>query len=181
MEKYFAILVVAVVAAAFYGVSYLKKRKMYPSCDRFAEEYCKLADRLLDSHGTSEHLLGESLDGGLVRILPLQEQPEAIQSALQKPIDEAVLASVRALYFLRDDIQAQASNGSFSKDTYNAITNQVFDSLAAYLSILQNPSQLISQKDMDQFHYMLQKQSHIRNVTLAAIVSRSCAVRIAIV
>ena len=181
MEKYFAMLVVAVVAAAFYGVSYLKKKKMYPSCDRFAEEYCKLADRLLENHGTKERLLGESLDGGLVRILPLQEQSEAIQTALQKPIDEAVLASVRELYFLRDDIQAQASNGSFAKDKYNAITNQVFDSLNAYLSIIQDPSQLISQKDMDQFHYMLQKQSHIRNVTLAAIVSRSCAVRIAIV
>ena len=42
----------------------------------------------------------------------------------KEPIDDRALASIRELYLLRDDIQAQASNGSFSKDKYNAITNQ---------------------------------------------------------
>ena len=82
---------------------------------------------------------------------------------------------------MRDEIQSQASNGSFAKDKYNAITNQVFDSLNAYLSILQNPTQILSQKDLDQFHYVLHKQKHIRNITLAAITSHACAAEIAIV
>lgn len=180
MEKYLAMLVVALVAGAFYGVSYLKKKKMFPACDRFAETYCALMDRLLDDRGTQQSLLTESQDGGLLRILPVADQPEALRSMMQKPIDDAMLASVRELYFLRDDIQAQASNGSFSKDKYNAITNQVFDSLNAYLAILQDPTQLISKKDLEQFQYVLQKQKHIRNTTLAAIVSGACAARIAI-
>ncbi len=180
MEKYLAMLVVAAVAAAFYGVSFLKKKKMEPACERFAECYCALADRLLQGHGTQTNLLTETLDGGLLRILPLEEQPEEIRAAMQTPVDDAVLASVRELYFLRDDIQAQASNGSFSKDKYNAITNQVFDSLNVYLAILQDPTQFFSKKDLEQFHYVLQKQKHIRNTTLTAIVSGSCAARIAI-
>jgi len=180
MEKYLAMLVVAIVAAAFYGVSYLKRKKMDPVCEKFAEAYCELADRLLQGHGTDQSLLTESLDGGLVRILPVEEQPEEVRAALLRPVDDAVLASVRELYFLRDDIQAQASNGSFSKDKYNAITNQVFDSLNIYLVILQDPTQLISRKDLEQFHFVLQKQKHIRNRTLAAIVSAACAARIAI-
>jgi len=180
MEKYLAMLLVALVAGAFYGVSYLKKKKMDPICDRFAETYVALMDRLLDGHGTQESLMTETLDGGLLRILPLEEQTQEIRTLMQKSIDEAVLASVRELYFLRDDIQAQASNGSFSKDKYNAITNQVFDSLNAYLAILQDPTQLISRRDLDQFQYVLQKQKHIHNKTLAAIVSGPCAARIAI-
>lgn len=180
MEKYLAMLVVALVAAAFYGVSHLKKKKMEPACDKFAEIYCELTDRLLDDHGTNQSLLTDSMDGSLFCIRPIEEQPEALQTVLKKPIDDAVLSSVRELYFLRDDIQAQASNGSFSKDKYNAITNQVFDSLNAYLAIVQNPTQLISKKDLEQFHFVLQKQKHVRNRTLAAIVSGACAARIAI-
>ena len=180
MEQFLAILLVAVVAAAFYGVSLLKRKKLDPACDRFAQTYCALADRLLENHGTQAKLATEALDGGLFRILPMLAQPEELRRALQKPIDDAMLASVRELFLLRDQIQSEASNGSFAKDKYNAITNQVFDSMNAYLSILQNHTQLISQKDLDQFHYVLQKQKHIRNVTLASIASRACAAQIAI-
>ena len=180
MDKYLAMLIVAAIAAAFYGVSYLKKRKMYPLCDRFAIEYCDLADRLLGHHAIQQSLATEKMDGGLFRILPMQNQPEEIQNALMSPIDDEVLASVRSLFLLRDEIQAQASNGSFSKDKYNAITNQIFESLNAYLSIIQDQSQFLSQNDLDQFHYVLYKQKHIRNTTLPAIVSRSCAARIAV-
>lgn len=180
MDKYFAMLIVAAVAAAFYGVSYLKKRKMYPLCDRFAIEYCDLADRLLQHSFTQQSLATEKMDGGLFRILPIQDQPEEIQNALKRPIDDEVLASVRNLFLLRDEIQAQASNGSFSKDKYNAITNQIFESLNSYLSIIQDQTQFLSQNDLDQFHYVLHKQKHIRNTTLSAIVSRLCAARIAV-
>ena len=181
MEKYLAMLVVALVAAAFYGVSYLKKKKLFPICDRFAKEYCSLADRLIDNRAVQEKLATQALDGGLFQPLPAESQPEEIQRVLQRPIDDTVLVSVRELFLLRDEIHAQASNGSFAKDKYNAITNQVFDSLNAYLSILQNPTQILSQKDLDQFHYVLHKQKHIRNITLAAITSHACAAEIAIV
>lgn len=179
MDNYLAILLVAVVAAAFYGVSYLKKQKMHPACDRFAEVYCSLADRLIGINAPSQSLATESLDGGLLRVLPVEDQPEEIRALLSKPIDDDVLADVHVLYLLRDEIQAQASNGSFSKDKYNAITNQLFDSLNAYLSVVQNPAQIISKKELDQFHYVLNKQKHIRNTTLAAIASAPCAARIA--
>lgn len=180
MEQYLAILVVLIVAALFYGVSILKKRKLTPLCDRFAYGYCALADRMLDDLHCKETLRVDTQDGGLVRIRPLAEQPEAMQVILNKPIDDSTLAGIRELFFLRDEIQSQASNGSFSKDKYNAITNQVYESLNTFLSIVKNPSQIISQKDLDQIHYFLNKQAHIRNVTLAAIVSRDCEAHISI-
>lgn len=180
MEQYVAMLVVAVVAAVFIGISYLKKKKMYPNCDRFAQLYCGLADRMLDELSNKEKLNVETLDGGLFQIRPLDQQPEAIRTALQKPVDAEALETLRELYFLRDEIQAEASNGSFSKDKYNAITNQLYDSLTTYLSLVKDASQEVSSKDLDQFHYFYQKQKHIRNVTFPAIVSRACAARIAI-
>lgn len=180
MEKYLAMLLVALVAAVFYGVSYLKKRRMFPLCDRFAELYCELADRMLGKTGCAASLNVEHLDGGLVEIRPQEEQPEAIREIFRRPVDDAVLSGVRELFSLRDEIQAHASNGSFAKDKYNAITNQLFESLNTFLSIIQDPSQTLSKKDLDQFQYYLQKQAHIRNVTLPAIISHACAASIAL-
>lgn len=180
MERYLAILVVLIVAALFYGVSILKKRRLTPLCDRFAFTYCALADRMLDDLNCKETLRVDTQDGGLIRIRPLAEQPEALQAILKKPVDDSALAEIRELFFLRDEIQSHASNGSFSKDKYNAITNQLYESLHTVLSVVKNPSQIISQKDLDQIHYFINKQAHIRNITLAAVVSRACGARIAI-
>lgn len=180
MERYFAMLVVALVAAAFYGVSYYKKRKLFPLCDRFAQCYCELADQMLGAVDCKASLNFEAMDGGLVSIRPAEEQPEAIRDILQKKVDDSALSKVRELFYLRDEIQAHASNGSFSKDKYNAITNQLFESLNTYLSVINDPSQAFSLKELDYFHYYLQKQAHIRNVTLPSIVSRVCATNIAV-
>lgn len=180
MDQLLAILLVGVVAAAFYGVSYQKKKAMYPDCDRFAEQYCELANRLLDDTTDISQLKTTPLSGGLYQIQPLEQQPDEIRKALQKTVDTEMLTILRELFLLRDEIQAKASNGSFAKDKYNAITNQVYESINLYLSILKDPSQVLSQKDIDQFHYFYQKQQHIRNVTLRAIVSNDCALKIAI-
>jgi len=179
MEQFLAILVVAVVAAMFYGVYYLRKIKLYPVCDRFARCYCDIADRFITDPNEQVSLNVEALDGGLFHILPLEQQPEAVRAALQKPVDDELLKSLRELFLLRDEIQAQASNGNLSKDKYNAVTNQLFDSLNLYLSVVNDPSQVLSSKDLKQIHYFLQKQKHIRTVTLPSIVSRSCAASIA--
>ena len=180
MEQFLAILLVAVVAAAFYGVSYLKKRSMHPDCDRFALQYCELADRLLDGTNDASELKVIPLSGGLYQIQPIEAQASNMKNALSKTIDQDMLSLLRELFMLRDEIQSKASNGSFAKDKYNAITNQVYESINLYLSILKDPSQVLSQKDIDQFHYFYQKQQHIRNVTLRAIVSNDCAEKIAI-
>lgn len=180
MEQFLAILVVVVVAAAFYGISYLRKRRLYPVCDRFAQRYCEMADRLLAGLSEQTNLSVSSLDGGLYQLRPLDDQPSEAKAALQRPLDDELIAGLRELFFLRDEIQSQASNGNFSKDKYNAITNQTYDSLNLYLSIISNPAQVLSKKDLEQLHYFLQKQTHIRNVTFPNIVSRSCAAGIAV-
>ncbi len=180
MEQYLAMLLVVLVAAAFYGVSYLKKKRLFPLCDRFAQCYCELADQMLSGVDCKASLNFQRMDGDLIRVCPPEEQPEAIREIMAKPADDSALSKVRELFFLRDEIQSHASNGSFAKDKYNAITNQLFEALNTYLSIINNPLQLFSQKELDYFHYYLQKQAHIRNVTLPSIVSRNCAASIAV-
>ena len=91
MEQFLAILLVAAVAAAFYGVSYQKKKAMYPDCDRFAEQYCELANRLLDGTNDTSQLKTMPLSGGVYRLQPLEQQTMEIQKALQKTIDTEIL------------------------------------------------------------------------------------------
>jgi hypothetical protein len=161
-------------------VSYYRKRKLYPICDRFAARYCALADSVLDDLSSTAKLKVEALGGGMLKMKPFEQQPPEIQTILEKQLGNDVLESVRDLYFLRDDVQSHASNGSFSKDKYNAITNQLFDSAKAFFSIITSPKEIFSQKDMDNFHYYLNKQKHIRNVTLPSIVSKTCRDKIAV-
>ena len=180
MEQFLAILVVALVAAAFYGISYFRKKKIYPDCDRFALQYCRLSDRLLDEGTSSSDLAVDMMSGGLYQIRPIEQQPEGVRNALQKAIDQETLDTLRELFLLRNEIQSKASNGSLAKDKYNAITNQIYESLHTFLSIVKDPTQFITQKELDYFNYFLLNQKHIRNVTLAAIVSRACAEQIAL-
>jgi len=180
MQQYLAMLLVAITAAAFYGVHYYRRRKLDPVCDRFAICYCELADSVLKDLSSTADLRVAVLDGGMLQMMPLEAQPPEIQAIFEKKLDENVLALMRELYFLRDDIQSRASNGSFSKDKYNAITNQLFDSASTFFTIIDNPETTFSRKDLDDFHYYLQKQKHIRNVTLPSIVSKACCTAIAV-
>ena len=180
MDQYLAILMVAVVAAAFFLISYYRRWKLMPTCDRFAMRYCDLADSVLTDDSATASLHVEALGGDLLRMKPLEEQTMLMREILGKPVDDAVLAAMRDLYLLRDDIQARASNGSLSKNKYNAITNQLFDSANTFFSILNHPDATFSQKDLDNFHYYLQNQKHIRNVTLPSIVSKDCSEKITV-
>jgi len=179
MDRYLAILAVAAMAAIFFLISYYRKRKLMPACDRFAMRYCSLADSVLPNDSAAARLNVEALGGGLMRVRPMEEQSEIIREILGKPVDDEILAAIRELYFLRDDIQTRASNGSLSKDRYNAITNQLFEAANTFFLILNEPDATISQKDLDNFHYFLNEQKHIRNVTLPSIVSKSCGATIA--
>ena len=81
MEQFLAILVVLVVAAAFYGISYLRKKRLYPTCDQFARRYCEIADRLLADVDEPVNLQVVTLDGGLCQLKPLEQQSKAAQAA----------------------------------------------------------------------------------------------------
>ena len=180
MEQYLAMLLVAAVASILLLVSYYRKRKLYPICDRFAARYCELADSVLGDLSGAANLRVEVLDGGMLRMRPIEQQPPEIQEVLKKEVGDDALAIMRDLYFLRDDVQAHASNGSFSKEKYNAITNQLFDSANTFFAMITNPEDTFSKKDLDDFHYYLNNQKHIRNVTLSSIVSKTCKAVIAV-
>lgn len=180
MGQFYALLAVAVTAGIFVLISYYRKQKIYPICDRFATRYCELSDRVLNDLSCTAELAVEALGGDMLRMKPLSEQPLEIQMLFQKPVDSATLGIVRELYILRDEIQSHASNGNLSKDKYNAITNQVFDTVNTFLSMINRPQETFSKKDLDNFHYYLHKQKHIRNVTLPSIVSKACVEAIAV-
>lgn len=180
MDQYLAMLLVAAVAGVFLWISYYRKRKLHPLCDRFAERFCALADGALPNLECGASLVAEPTWDGGFRIRPPEGQPEAIRTVLEKPVGGDVLEALRELYLLRDEIQAQASNGSFSKDRYNAVTNQLFNSANMFFTVINNPEATYSQKDLDYFHYFLNKQKHIRNVTLPSIVSKTCGAAISV-
>ena len=180
MEQLYALLIVAATAGIFTLIHYYRKRKVFPLCDKFAARYCELTDRVLGGLPCEAELAVEAIGGGLLRLKPAGEQPEEIQALLNVPVDETVKSMLRELYFLRDDIQSHASNGNLSKDKYNAITNHIFDTVNCFLAVISRPQDPISQKELDNFHYCLHMQKHIRNVTLPAIVSKDCAKAIAV-
>jgi len=180
MSELLAVPIVAVMAGIFLLISYYRRHKMHPVCDRFAERYCQLADSVLPELECGESLLVVSAGNGALRMRPAAQQPECIRTVLAHTAGEDALEALRDLYFLRHEIQSHASNGSLAKDKYNAITNQLYDSANTFLAMINHPDTTFSQKDLDNFHYFLQKQKHIRNVTLPSIVSKTCGAAISV-
>jgi hypothetical protein len=75
-----------------------------------------LADRLLDGVDTTEDVLTETLDGGLLRILRFAAAG-GDSNALQKPIDDSVMALFASL-FPADDIQGQQATAVLPRTVY---------------------------------------------------------------
>lgn len=180
MGPIYALLTVAAMAGIFVFISYYRKWKVYPICDKFAARYCELADMVLPDLSCADELAVEGIGGEMLRIRPIEEQPPQIQVLMRNSVDEAIIKLLRELYFLRDEIQSHASNGNLSKDKYNAITNHTYDTANIFFSVIAHPEETLTQKDLENFHYYLHKQKHIRNVTFPSIVSKACAEAIAV-
>ena len=85
-NNWVGMLIVAVVAFSILGISAYRKRRIDPQLETFAQAYCEAADHVLGGPHRMEGawLATETTADGLLRLAPLDQQPEALRQLLQQ-------------------------------------------------------------------------------------------------
>ena len=175
MEQSLGILVVAALAVLFVILSGVRKKRIEPYLDAFAHAFCELSDHVLgDSRGTAAQLSTEHSEGGALHARPAEFQPEAIREILSRGADAYALQRIQTMYESRGKAQEHLANFNLIGKKINGVLNRVYDLANLSLSIINDPDLLTTQQDLDDFQFFLQKQTYLRNTTLASIVSEEC-------
>lgn len=180
--NWWGMLLVLGVAGALLGISYLRKRRVEPCLDAFAEAYCEAVDHILGDPRAlqSAWLATETTADGLFRLAPMDRQPMALRTLFEKGVDAYAMERLQTMYDQRSKAQEVLSGINMLGKRINPVLNNTFDLINESLSLLHKPDVTFDQKSLDRFHYFLHKQQHVRNVALASIVSTRCKQRIAV-
>lgn len=180
MDKVLGILIVGVVAALFWALSGLRKRRIQPQLDAFAKAFCEASDHLLGTVRQFGVVATEPAGGGLVRVLPAGEQPSALSELFERGVDGYVMERIRDMFRLRAEAQAHLTTVNLIGKRINGVLNHVYDMANISFSVINDQNVLLKAEDLESFRLFLNKQDYIRNTTLASIVSEACKREIAI-
>lgn len=183
MEQFLGILLVSLVVAALIGISYLRKKRVGPNLDAFAEAFCEAADHVLGTpyaYG-SAWLATETTADGFLRIAPMEQQSELIRELFEKGVDEYCMDRLETMYRQRSKAQETLSGINMFSKRLNPVLNDSYDLLNEFLAFIHQTDASFSRGTLDRFHYFLHEQKHIRNVSLASFVTEGCKQRITLV
>ncbi|MDO4572203.1 MAG: hypothetical protein Q4C13_02455 [Clostridia bacterium] len=180
MDRTLGILIVAAVAVLFLLLSGLRRRRIQPYIDAFAKAFCEASDHLLGSTRSFGAIATEWTGGGLIRVLPAEEQPEALRALLERGVDDYVLERIRSMFELRAEAQKHLSVINLIGKKVNGVMNHVYDMANVSFSVINDQSILLKKEDLESFQQFLNKQAYIRNTTLASVVSEACQKEIAL-
>lgn len=180
-NNWIGMLIVAVVALSILGISAYRKRRVDPQLETFAQAYCEAADHVLGGpHGLeSAWFATETTADGQLRLAPLDQQPEALRQLLQQGVDDYVMERLQAMHAARCKAQETLSGINFFSKRINPIVNTTYDQINEFLALVLHPDAVFDQKRLDQFHYFLHQQGHIRNVALASVLPEHAKRKIA--
>ena len=174
MQDWVAILIVAVFAGILTLLSTLHVKRVRVFTDQFARAFCQAYDHVLPAIDITETLRYETMDGGVIRVLPASEQPEPIRGLLEHGVDGYIMDCLREMYTQRDQAQALLTSVNLIEKKYNAVLNHCYDLANLFYSFVADPSKLTTKEDYNVFSAYLNKQSFLRNTTLPSIISDAC-------
>ena len=180
MEGLISALIIAAVAAMILLLTNVRIKRVQRYTDDFADAFCAFADAVLPYYWSREKLSCVTLENGTLSLLPVSEQPENIKTALEQGISEA--AKEQLLHMAEAHRQAQEYLGGFNliSGKYQRILSNVETLAKCYFAIAEHPETAVTKKELEDFQLFFNRQAHLRNVTLAAIVSEACQKRISI-
>lgn len=180
-NNWVGMLIVAVVAFSILGISAYRKRRIDPQLETFAQAYCEAADHVLGGPHRMEGawLATETTADGLLRLAPLDQQPEALRQLLQQGVDDYVMERLGVMHAARCKAQETLSGINFFSKRINPIVNTTYDQINEFLTLVLHPDVVFDQKNLDQFHYFLHQQGHIRNVALGSVLPEHAKQKIA--
>lgn len=175
MYKILPMLLITAIVVLIFFLSYIRERRVQKFTDEFCKAFMEASDHILDVPLNGEKLkysIDASTATVLVKLAPLEEQPEAIRRLFEKGIDDYVLDRFKTMHIKRDGAQMYLTSINLIEKKYNGAMNRIYDVANISFSALDDFSVLKTQEDIDDFHFFLYQQDFIRNTTLASIMSR---------
>lgn len=168
-------LLIAIVVVLIFSLSYIREKRVQKFTDEFCKAFIEASDHILDIPLNDEKLKyskDASTVKKLVKLSPLEEQPEALRKLFEKGIDDYVLDRFKTMHIKRDGAQQYLTSINMIEKKYNGAMNRIYDIANISFSALDDFNVLKTQEDVDDFHFFLYQQDFIRNTTLASIMSR---------
>lgn len=180
MEGLISALVIAAVAAVILLLTNVRIKRVQRHTDAFADAFCAFSDAVLPHAWSREKLSFITLENGTLSLAPVAEQPEDIRAALEQGVSAA--AKEQLLRMADAHRQAREYLGGFNliSGKYQRILSNVETLAKCCFAVAEHPETPVTKKELENFQLFFNRQAHLRNVTLAAIVSEACQKRISI-
>lgn len=185
MEKILPMLVIVGVVILIFWMSGIREKRVQVFSDEFCKAFLEASDHILDGSLKDEKLkytIESTVDSRgreinstkriLIKLAPLEEQPEALQLLFHKGIDSFVLERFQTMYVKRDGAQLYLTSINLIEKKYNSALNRIYDIANLSFCALKDYSELRTLEDVENFHFFLHQQEFLRNTTLAAIMSK---------
>lgn len=166
-------LLITGIVILIFLLSYLRERRVQKFSDEFCKAFIEASDHILDVT-LQEEMLKYTQDPNtvLVKLAPLEEQPEALRKLFEKGIDDFVVERFKTMHIKRDGAQLYLTSINMIEKKYNGAMNRIYDLANVFFSALEDYSVLKTKEDIDNFHFFLYKQEFIRNTTICSIMSK---------
>jgi hypothetical protein len=185
MDKILPMLLVVGIVVLIFWMSGVREKRVQVFSDEFCKAFMEASDHILEAplqddrlKYTVESMVDskgreiKSIKKIHVRLVPLEEQPEALQKLFRKGIDSFVLERFQTMHVKRDGAQLYLTSINMIEKKYNSALNRIYDIANISFSALKDYSVIQTLEDVENFHFFLHKQNFMRNTTLSSIMSR---------
>lgn len=155
-------------------LSKLRRKRIQPFIDAFAEAYCKVTDHVLNGCNVIDKVGYETEEGGYVRALPTEDQPDAVRQVFERGVDADDIEQIRTMFSMQQETQAYLTSFNLIGKKINLIMNRCYDLTNLCLSLIDDPSKIRIKKDIEELEFYFSRQKKIREELLKEIVSREC-------
>ena len=174
MQQLSGIVVILAIMVMILLLSKLRKKKIQPYIDSFAEAYCRVTDHVLNGCNVVDKIRYEKEEGGYIRALPSEEQAESIRQVFEQGVDADDIEQIKTMFSMQQETQAYLTSFNLIGKKINLIMNRCYDLTNLCLSLINDPSLIREKKDIEELEFYFTRQKKIREEMLKEIVSPEC-------
>lgn len=174
LQQLLGIVVILALMVMILLLSKLRKKKIQPFIDSFAEAYCKVTDHVLNGNNVIDRIKYDTEEGGYIRALPPEDQPESIRRIFEQGVDADDIEQIKTMFSMQHETQEYLTSFNLIGKRINLIMNRCYDLTNLCLSLIDDPSKIRVKKDIEELEFYFTKQKKIREEMLKEIVSPEC-------
>ena len=129
---------------------------------------------MLNGSNVIDRIKYDTEEGGYIRALPAQDQPDSIRQIFERGVDADDIEQIKTMFSMQHETQEYLTSFNLIGKRINLIMNRCYDLTNLCLSLIDDPSKIRVKKDIEELEFYFTKQKKIREEMLKEIVSPEC-------